>query len=168
MKKFIRSILPTAVVLLGFAIVCLCIHLFVFHTVRVEGTSMVDTLRSGDIVLVTRFDYRGNRPPQRGTIVECSFPNRNGTYIKRVIGLPGDRIEIINSRTYVNGEAFSEPYATGPSEDYSTQLGTDEYLVLGDNRAQSYDSRAEDMGFISNDNLLGRVRLVLWPFKNVD
>ena len=168
MKKFIRSILPTAVVLLGFAIVCLCIHLFVFHTVRVEGTSMVDTLRSGDIVLVTRFDYMGNRQPQRGTIVECSFPNRNGTYIKRVIGLPGDRIEIINSRTYVNGEAFSEPYATGPSEDYSTQLGTDEYLVLGDNRAQSYDSRAEDMGFISNDNLLGRVRLVLWPFKNVD
>lgn len=168
MKKFIRSILPTAAVLLGFAIVCLCIHLFVFHTVRVEGTSMVDTLRSGDIVLVTRFDYIGNRQPQRGTIVECSFPNRSGTYIKRVIGLPGDRIEIINSRTYVNGEALSEPYATGPSEDYSAQLGTDEYLVLGDNRAQSYDSRAEDMGFISNDNLLGRVRLVLWPFKNID
>lgn len=168
MKKFIRSILPTAAIVTVFAAACLCLHLFVFHTVRVEGTSMVDTLRSGDVVLVTRFDYAGGRQPGRGDIVECSFPGRSGTYIKRVIGLPGDTVEIIDSRTYVNGTPLSEPYATGPSEDYSAVLGEDEYLVLGDNRAQSYDSRAEDMGFISGENLLGRVRLVLWPFRTID
>lgn len=167
MKKFLRSLWPTAAVIAGFAILCLCFHLFVFHTVRVEGTSMVDTLRSGDILLVTRFDYTGGRQPERGDIVECSFPNRSGTYIKRVIGLPGDTVEIIDSRTYVNGIALSEPYATGPSEDYRASLGEDEYLVLGDNRAESYDSRAEDMGFISSENLLGRVRLVLWPIKSI-
>lgn len=168
MKKLIRSILPTAAIVIGFAAVCLCVHLFVFHTVRVEGTSMVDTLRSGDILLVTRFDYTGQRQPERGSIVECSFPSRSGTYIKRVIGLPGDTVEIIDSRTYVNGTPLSEPYATGPSEDYSASLGEDEYLVLGDNRAESYDSRAEDMGFISSENLLGQVRLVLWPFRTID
>lgn len=168
MRKFIRSIWPTAAVVAGFALVCLCLHLFVFHTVRVEGTSMVDTLRSGDIVLVTRFDYAGGRQPDRGDIVECSFPGRSGTYIKRVIGLPGDTVEIIDSRTYVNGTPLSEPYATGPSEDYTAKLGVNEYLVLGDNRAESYDSRAEDMGFISGENLLGRVRLVLRPFRAIE
>jgi len=167
MKKFIRSILPTATLVAGFALICLCLHLFVFHTVRVEGTSMVDTLRSGDIVLVTRFDYAPGRQPDRGDIVECSFPGRSGTYIKRVIGLPGDTVEIIDSRTYVNGAPLSEPYATGPSRDYASTLGEDEYLVLGDNRAESYDSRAEDMGFIGADNLLGRVRLVLYPFRTI-
>jgi len=168
MKKFIRSMWPTAVVAAAFALICLSLHLYVFHVVRVEGTSMVDTLRSGDIVLVTRFDYAGGRQPRRGDIVECSFPGRSGTYIKRVIGLPGDTVEIIDSRTYVNGTPLSEPYATGPSENYSASLGTDEYLVLGDNRAESYDSRAEDMGFISNENILGHVRLVLWPFRTIE
>ena len=79
---------------------------------------MVDTLRSGDIVLVTRFDYRWSEA-QRGDIVECSFPGRSATYVKRIIGLHGERVELIDSRVYVNGEALSEPYATGPSEPYS-------------------------------------------------
>ena len=168
MKKFIRNIAPTAAVVAAFALICLLMHLFVFHTVRIEGTSMVDTLHSGDIVLVTRFDYKGDAQPRRGEIVECSFPGRSGTYIKRVIGLPGDTVEIIDSRTYVNGAPLSEPYATGPSEDYAATLGENEYLVLGDNRTESYDSRAEDMGFIACENLLGRVRLVLWPFKTIN
>lgn len=167
MKKFIRSIRSTAIIVIAFALICLSLHLFVFHTARVKGTSMVDTLRSGDIILVSRFDYAGDRQPDRGHIVECSFPGRSGTYIKRVIGLPGDTVEIKDSRTYVNGVPLSEPYATGPSEDYTAVLAGDEYLVLGDNRAESYDSRAEDMGFISADNLLGRVRLVLLPFRTI-
>ena len=127
---------------------------------------MVDTLRSGDVVLVTRFDYRIGTP-DRGDVVECSFPGRSGTYIKRVIGLPGDTVEIIDSRVYVNGAPLSEPYASGSSEDYAVRLGEDEYLVLGDNRSQSYDSRAADMGFIGRDNLLGRVRIALNPFRRI-
>lgn len=166
MSDSLRKWLKTLVLVLGFALLCLLMHLFVFHTVRIEGTSMVDTLRSGDIALVTRFDYHIGQPV-RGHIVECSFPGRSGHYIKRLIGLPGDRIQIIDSRVYVNGEAISEPYATGPSEDFDMQLGEDEYLVLGDNRSQSYDSRAEDMGCIHRDNLLGRVRTVIWPLRKI-
>lgn len=168
MKSFLKKTLPTILALMLFAAICLMLHLFVFHTVRVEGTSMADTLRSGDIVLATRFDYLGGRTARRGDIVECSFPGRSGRYIKRVIGLPGDLVEIIDSRVYINGEPLSEPYASGPSEDYSAQLGEDEYLVLGDNRSQSYDGRAEDMGFIHDENLLGRVRMVLWPFRRIN
>lgn len=167
MKAFLKGIWPTALALVLFGCLCLGLNQFVFHTVRIEGTSMVDTLRSGDIVLVTRFDYRWSEA-QRGDIVECSFPGRSATYVKRIIGLPGERVEIIDSRVYVNGEALSEPYATGPSEPYSAQLGADEYLVLGDNRSESYDGRSADMGFIRRDNLLGRVRFVLWPFRKIN
>ena len=68
----------------------------------------------------------------------------------------------------IDGVPLSEPYATGPSEDYRAELGADEYLLLGDNRSQSYDSRAEDMGMLHRDDLLGRVRCALWPFRNID
>jgi len=168
MKAFLKRAWPTAAVLAAFAIACLVLNSFILHTVRIEGTSMVDTLRSGDIALVTRYDYSFGGTPERGDIIECSFPGRSGTYIKRVIGLPGDSIDIIDSHTYINGEAISEPYASGSSEDYSAVLGTDEYLVLGDNRSESYDSRAEDMGFIRSENLLGRVRFVIWPFRSIN
>ena len=166
MKRFLKKNAPLAAVL-GVILLGVLLHMFVFHTVRIEGTSMVDTLRSGDIALVTGFDYF-LADPQRGDIVECSFPGRSGTYVKRIIGLPGDRVEIIDSRTLINGEAISEPYATGPSQNYSAQLGEGEYLVLGDNRSESYDSRAEDMGFIQKSNILGRVRFVLWPFRKIN
>lgn len=167
LKTGLKKSLPCLMVVLIFACLCLTVHQYVFHTVRIAGTSMVDTLRSGDIVLVTRFDYRTGTV-QRGDIVECSFPGRSGTYIKRVIGLPGERVEIIDSRVYINGEPLSESYASGSSKAYSAELGENEYLVLGDNRAASYDSRAEDMGFIGRENLLGRVRVVLWPFRKIN
>ena len=81
MKKFIRSIWPTAAMVAAFALICLLLHLFVFHMVRVEGTSMVDTLRSGDMVLVTRFDYMGGRQPDRGDIVVEPFSGSGTTII---------------------------------------------------------------------------------------
>ena len=167
MRKFLRRNGRLLAALACFGALCLLAHLFVFHTVRIEGTSMVDTLRSGDIALVTRFDYASGRTPARGDIVECRFPGRSGAYIKRVIGLPGDRVEIADGRTYINGAPLSEPYATGPAEDYAAELGPDEYLVLGDNRAESYDSRAEDMGFLHGEDFLGRVRFVLWPLRKI-
>ena len=166
MKKALKKLLPTFALVAGFAILCALLHAFVFQTVRIEGTSMVDTLRSGDIALVTKLDYLLGEP-DRGDIVQCRFPGRSGTYVKRVIGLPGEKIEIIGSRVYVDGTAISEPYASGSSEDYSARLGENEYLVLGDNRSESYDSRAEDMGFIRQEDMLGRVRFVLWPFRKI-
>ena len=162
-RRNLRLILGLAAV----AAVSLLLRLCVFHLVRVQGRSMITTLNGGDLVVVTRFDYRLSEP-QRGDVVECRFPGRDGTYLKRLIGLPGETVEIIDSRTYIDGIPLSEPYATGPSEDYCAELAGDEYLVLGDNRSESYDSRAEDMGMLHREDLLGRVRCALWPFRNIE
>lgn len=151
-----------------FALVCVLTRLFVFHLVRVEGRSMMDTLSSGDLVLVTRFDYRFGGAPERGDIVECRFPGRVDAYIKRVVGLPGEAVEIAGGKTRIDGVPLDEPYVFSAAEDYSILLGEDEYLVLGDNRAESYDSRAEDMGPIAAEDLLGRVRLRIWPLGGME
>ena len=145
----------------------LAIRLYVFRVVRVEGNSMVSTLNSGDLAVVTCFDYRLGRP-QRGDVVQCRFRSRDGAYLKRLIGLPGETVEIIDSRVYIDGAPLSEPYATGASEDYRIELGVNEYLVLGDNRAESYDSRAGEIGPIHRKEILGRVRLALWPFRIIE
>ena len=124
---------------------------------------MNDTLKSGDIVLVTRFDYLGNRSPKRMDVVECVFPNRADTYVKRVTGLPGERIAYMDSILSVNGQPVSEPYVIGETGDFYIDLAPDAYFLMGDNRAQSYDSRAADMGPIGEDAFLGRIRWIVWP-----
>ena len=151
-----------------FALICILLRLFVFHLVRIEGSSMEDTLCSGEIALVTSFDYRFGAKPARGDIVECRFQGRVDTYVKRVIGLPGETVELREGKTYIDGAAISEPYVFSIAEDYSVSLGENEYLVLGDNRCESYDSRAADMGPIGKEDILGRVRLCVWPLHGVE
>lgn len=146
------------------ALAILLLRLTAFHTLRIEGTSMESTLSSGDIVLVLRM----NGAPERGEIIQCRFPGRSGTYVKRVVGLPGEYIELRSGVTYVNGAPISEPYLSSTADDYSIQLGQDQYLVLGDNRAESYDSREEDMGPISREDCIGRVALGLWPLQGIN
>ncbi|MDO4867689.1 MAG: signal peptidase I [Clostridia bacterium] len=144
----------------------LCLRQWVAGTVRVAGTSMQRTLYGGDIALVTRFDYR-HSAPERGDVVECRFPGRSDTYIKRVIGLPGDEISFFGGALTLNGQPVRESYVSSATEDYAVTLGEDEYLVLGDNRADSYDSRMADMGPIGAEAFLGRVRWVLWPLSRI-
>ena len=151
-----------------FALICILLRLFVFHLVRIQGGSMEDTLCSGEIALVTSFDYRFGAKPARGDVVECRFPGRVDTYVKRVIGLPGETVELREGKTYIDGAAVSEPYVFSIAEDYSISLGENAYLVLGDNRCESYDSRAADMGPIGKEDILGRVRLCVWPLHGVE
>ena len=160
----LRSVIWIAV----FALICVLLRLFVFHLVRIQGSSMEDTLCSGEIALVTSFDYRFGAKPARGDVVECRFPGRVDTYVKRVIGLPGETVELREGKTYIDGAAVSEPYVFSIAEDYSISLGENAYLVLGDNRCESYDSRAADMGPIGKEDSLGRVRLCVWPLHGVE
>lgn len=163
-----RNPLRGVVWITAVALVCVLLRLFVFHLVRIEGGSMEDTLCSGEIALVTSFDYRFGAKPARGDIVECRFQGRVDTYVKRVIGLPGETVELREGKTYIDGAAISEPYVFSIAEDYSVSLGENEYLVLGDNRCESYDSRAADMGPIGKEDILGRVRLCVWPLHGVE
>ena len=154
MKRLLTVLLALAMAFgLGFAA-----RTWLFSTVRIAGSSMENTLISGDIALVTRFGK-----PERGSIMQCTFTGRSASYVKRVIGLPGDTIEFSEGQLFVNSRPLSEPYVTSETENMCITLSENEYFVLGDNRAKSYDSRAEDMGCIRRDQFLGRVRWILWP-----
>lgn len=164
MKNFLKGL----TVLLTTILLALAARQWLAGTVKIAGSSMSGTLVSGDIALVTRFDYLGSKTPARGDVVQCRFPNRSGSYVKRVIGLPGETVEFSGGALYIDGVRIPEPYVTSPTGNFSAKLNTNEYLVLGDNRVESYDSRAEDMGCIPQEDLLGRVRLILWPFNRID
>lgn len=155
MKRILSFALALAVaVCVGFAI-----RTWLFSAVRIAGSSMENTLFSGDIVLISRFE----KNPRRGDVMECTFSGRSGSYVKRVVGLPGDTVEFSDGALIVNGRPLSEPYVSSETGDMRISLGTDDHFVLGDNRAESYDSRAEDMGCIRRDQFLGRARWILWP-----
>lgn len=158
-----KRLLTVALLLAAAAALGLLARQWLAMPVRIAGSSMEDTLRSGDVVLVTRLYVE----VRRGDVVQCRFSDRDGTYVKRVIGLPGDVIEFTDGALTVNGRPVSEPYVSSPTEDMRVTLGADEYFVLGDNRAESYDSRADDMGCISGDDLLGRARWILWPLNRL-
>ncbi len=166
MKRLRGAMTAAAIIAAALALGLWARH-WALGTVRVSGASMQDTLRGGDVALVTRFDYASGRGPGRGDVVECRFPGRADTYVKRVVGLPGDEISFFGGALTVNGQTLREDYVSSPTEDYAVALGEDEYLVLGDNRMQSYDSRMPDMGPVGRGSFVGRVRFILWPIDRI-
>lgn len=156
-----RRLLKSLATLIVIAAVALAARQYVASTVRILGTSMENTLVSGDIALVLRFDRR----PDYGSVIECRFPGRDGSYVKRVIGLPGDTVESAGGVLFRNGVPVSDPYISSATEDFRMTAGENEIIVLGDNRAESYDSRADDMGCIAEDDCLGRACWILWPIN---
>ena len=135
----------------------------------VDGPSMLPTFNTGQFLLVSRLDYLMGEP-QRGDVVVFHFPHdTEQDYIKRVIGLPGETLEIRNTALYINGRLIDEPYLHEDCEVFSCadgfwQLGQDEYFVMGDNRHQSSDSRS--FGPIQRDYFLGRVIFRYWPVSD--
>ena len=163
MKRLGKLILLVA---LGAAI-GLLIREYVLGVSAVAGDSMQPTLMTGDRVLITRLDYIVG-VPQRGDVVQLEIPGRDGEYLKRVVGLPGETVEIIGGVVHINGQALNETYATLSDDDFRIQLDEDEYFVLGDNRPVSYDSREEDFGVISASCFRGRVRAIIWPLERIE
>ena len=163
MKRLGKLILLVA---LGAAI-GLLIREYVLGVSAVAGDSMQPTLMTGDRVLITRMDYILGSP-ERGEVVQLEIPGRDGEYLKRVVGLPGETVEIIGGEVHINGQALNETYATLSDDDFRIQLDEDEYFVLGDNRPVSYDSREEDFGVISAGCFRGRVRAIIWPLERIE
>ena len=144
----------------------LVIRTFIFEPVRVDGHSMDYTLADNEYMIVTKYDYLLGEP-ERFDVVICHYPERGRTnFVKRLVGLPGDTVSMLNGTLYVNGEAIDEPYITNKAN-YNMQAYTlkdDEYFVLGDNRSSSNDSHI--IGPISREQIKGHVRCVACPFKN--
>ncbi len=153
--------------------VVLVIRTFLFTIIRVDGPSMSDTLLNGDRLFVTVLDVKLNGP-DRFDVVILHYPNRSENFVKRVIGVPGDTIEVKNGALTINGAAYDEPYLTPEriarfsrgASDFSVTLGDDEYFVMGDNRDNSNDSRS--VGTIKRSMFVGKVRQIIWPFTRWD
>jgi signal peptidase I len=171
-KMIIKETISWILTLGSAVIIALCIRGFVFEPVRVDGHSMQDTLQDTELMFVTKYDYILGEP-ESGDVVICKYPNRTKNFVKRLIGLPGDTIEIKNNIVYRNGEAIDEFYLTPERNDspsYSTMgaivLGDDEYFVMGDNRDNSHDSRFSDVGPLTRNQIKGHVRFVFFPFDS--
>jgi signal peptidase I len=134
---------------------------------QVDGSSMFPTLHNGQFVLVDKLDYAFGSP-QRGDIVVFAYPlDHTQNYIKRIIGVPGDRIYVSpNGVVSVNGYQLTEPYLNNTDNPYGEEnviLGANQYWMMGDNRGYSQDSR--DFGPVKKTELIGKATLVYWPFN---
>ena len=144
---------------------------YIVEKVLVDGTSMENSLHDGEHVLIEKVSRYFNGPDRFDIVV---FTKNHGTYtktyIKRVIGLPGETVQIIDSRIYINGEELPESFGKDPMDTAGiasepVQLGEDEFFVLGDNRRVSVDSRDRAVGAVSMDELDGVVILRVAPFS---
>lgn len=162
-----KKILGYAAILALAFLLGMFIREYVAGVSDVAGDSMYDTLMTGDKVFISRLEYALGTP-ERGDIAQIELADRGGLYLKRVIGLPGERVELTGGVVHINGQALHEPYALLSDDDFNIELGEDEYFVLGDNRPVSYDSREEDFGVVDASCFRGRVRAILWPFDRIE
>ena len=168
MKGIVKELFGWIVFIVVVVAASYLIVTFVGQRTEVSGSSMETTLSSGDQLIVDKISYRF-RDPKRYDIVV--FPYRyeeNTYYIKRIIGLPGETVQIVDGMVYINGSPLNEHYGNEVIEDPGSSaepitLGDDEYFVLGDNRNNSQDSRASNVGLIHRDELLGRAWVRIWP-----
>jgi signal peptidase I len=139
------------------------VRTFLFENYRVVGRSMEPTLENDQFLVVSKLDYRLHSP-QRGDIIVFRDPRaEDRKLIKRIIGLPGDAVEITNGAVSINGELLDEPYIESPGRYTEAPLTVPEgqYFVLGDNRNNSSDSHA--WGTLAKDLIVGKAWLSYWP-----
>jgi signal peptidase I len=138
---------------------------FLYQPVKVEGTSMAPLLSDQERIFINKFVYRFE-PIQRGDVVVFWYPlDRSKSFIKRVVGLAGETVEIRQGRVYVNGKIVPEPYVPSQYEDLSdfgpVRVPKDSYFVMGDHRISSNDSRV--FGPVASRYIYGRAVFAYWP-----
>jgi signal peptidase I len=152
-------------------LIAVILIVFIYQPVKVEGTSMMPTLTDQERIFINKFTYHfGLGNIERGDMVVFWFPlDPSKSYIKRVIGVPGDTVYIDAGQVFVNGHALNESYVP---EDYHDRVSyeehripADQYFVLGDHRSSSSDSRT--WGFVKRDAIYGKAVFVYWPLKSM-
>jgi signal peptidase I len=157
---------------LGLAVVIAVILIvFIYQPVKVEGTSMMPALTDQERIFINKFTYRfGIGTIERGDMVVFWFPlDKSKSYIKRVIGIPGDTVEIDEGQVIVNGKPLLENYVPESYRDRQSlapsKVPADQYFVLGDHRSSSNDSRA--WGTVHRDYIYGKAVFVYWPLEKI-
>ena len=165
-KNIIKDISSYVIVIL----IVIIIRVFIFDPVRVDGPSMDTTLANGQILILDKMSYR-KKDIKRYDIVVIKLDNKK--IIKRVIGLPNEVVEVKDNTIYVNGKEINDPYASTDTDDFDMgkigliKIPGDSYLVMGDNREVSLDSRYAEVGTIKRDKILGKATLRVWPFTKI-
>lgn len=164
-KSFIRDTLE----IVFLALVLYVVIQYAVQTVHVLGSSMLYTLHDNDLLVASKISYKLHAP-QRGDIIVFKPPDEaSRDFIKRIIGLPGERIRIVNSVVYINDQVLHEPYLpekwtynnNWPASGQDQTILPDQYFVMGDNRNHSSDSRT--FGPITLDSILGKAEVRIWP-----
>lgn len=164
MKEKLKEVIPYIIIVF----VVIFIKTFIVTPIRVNGPSMLPTLKEKDIMILNKTAYYFSSPKRFDIVV---IDTKENYIIKRIIGLPGEEIEYKDNALYVNGEKVEEKIENLQTEDFtSEELGSkkipeDTYLVLGDNRMESYDSRS--IGFINKKQILGKTSLTILPFNRI-
>lgn len=145
---------------------------FVGQRTKVDGHSMEPTLSDGDNLIVEKITYRFHDPERYDIIVFPYQHAENTYYIKRIIGMPGEEVQVIDGFVYINGEKLDEHYGAEIMNNpgiaaVPIKLGEDEYFVLGDNRNHSSDSREASVGVLKRDQLIGRAWVRVFPFRKI-
>ena len=171
-KSILKDILSYALIIL----VVVVIRVFVFDPVRVDGPSMDTTLTNGEIIILNKFEYRKKDIERYDiVVVKITEPGTNETkkIIKRVIGLPNETIEVKNNKVYADGKKLKNDFTSSKTDDWDmSEIGLkkvpgDSYLVMGDNREVSLDSRYSEVGTIKKDQIVGKASLVIWPLNKI-
>lgn len=173
MRAFLYSIWETIEVWIIALVAVFVIRNFLIQPFLVSGASMEPNFSSGDYLLIDELSYNLRRP-ERGEVIVFHYPKNERTfYIKRIIGLPGERLVFKNGKVVVYNKEYPQGFEL--EENYLPEslrtngkevvLGANQYFVLGDNRNYSFDSRS--WGTLSQGEIVGLVRLRLWPFNKV-
>jgi|SRR6185312_1382771 len=152
-------------------VLAIVLIVFIYQPVKVEGTSMMPGLTNNERIFINKYTYKlGAGSIARDDLVVFHYPNDpSQSYIKRVIGLPGDTIQIIEGTVYVNGKKLDEPYVPREYRDSVSMkkelVPPDDYFVLGDHRSSSNDSRV--WGFVDRREIYGKAVFVYWPLDRI-
>ncbi|MEG2457572.1 MAG: signal peptidase I [Bacilli bacterium] len=165
-KEFMKDAMKYIIVI----IIVLLLFIFVFSIEQIVGSSMIPTLNDGNITILNKLIYNVGKPKRNEIAV---IKNKDEHLIKRVVGLPGEKIEYKDNYLYVDGIKYKETFLSDDiiTKDFSLkEIGYDKipkdmYLVLGDNRGDSLDSR--EIGLIKRKNIIGRVSIRFWPLNKI-
>ena len=174
MQRIIAAIFDFLQSIVVIMAIMVMVYLFIISPQEISGESMFPTFQDGEYILTNKIEYK-LQDPQRGEVVVFKSPgNKDIDFIKRIIGIPGDRVNVINGKYYLNGQLLPETYLPDGlytfagsflKENTEIIVPPGRYFVSGDNRPHSLDSR--EFGTIPREDIIGRAIFRYWPFDRV-